>query len=170
MPSSVVKSFADKTGKSVDAVERLWDEAKASAKKQGHKETDDNFYAIVTGILKKMLKITESTTSQGLIMDEKKALQNFADFMTETAASATIKAHGPGDTNQKKTGTDDEKTRKDIEKNDETSSKSDDNIKTHSTSKTDSESQDSEGSDNAETRKKIEKNDKTKRFSFPGRK
>lgn len=56
MPSNIVKSFAEKTGKSVAEVEDLWNQAKTSAKEQGE---GDNF-AYITGILKKMLKLNES--------------------------------------------------------------------------------------------------------------
>lgn len=59
MPASIVKSFADKTGKSVPEVEKLWNKAKALARKDGRKESDDDFFPYVTGILKKMLKIDE---------------------------------------------------------------------------------------------------------------
>jgi len=51
MPSSVVKSFADKSGKSVAEVEKIWDKLKA--------EYGDNYKAIV-GSLKKILKLNES--------------------------------------------------------------------------------------------------------------
>ena len=53
MPASVVKSFADKTGKSVAEVEKMWDTAKKIAKKEGREED----YAYITGILKNALKI-----------------------------------------------------------------------------------------------------------------
>lgn len=59
MPAAVVKSFAKKTGKSVADVEKLWDKAKESAKKQ-RDEDDPNFFRLVVGILKKMLKIEEN--------------------------------------------------------------------------------------------------------------
>jgi len=61
MPSNTVKSFADKTGKSVKEVEKLWNKAKAIVKDEypDVKEGDDKFYSIVVGILKKMLKINE---------------------------------------------------------------------------------------------------------------
>lgn len=63
MPSSVVKSFADKTGKSVAEVEKLWDKAKAIVKDEYKDvpEDSDKFYSLVTGILKKMLKIDEQS-------------------------------------------------------------------------------------------------------------
>lgn len=64
MPAPIVKSFADKTGKSVAEVEKLWDKAKSLAKEEypDVAEDSDRFYQIVTGILKKMLKINESET------------------------------------------------------------------------------------------------------------
>lgn len=60
MPASIIKSFADKTGKSLSDVERLWDKAKQSAKDQ-NREKD---FAYITGILKKMLGIEESLSNQ----------------------------------------------------------------------------------------------------------
>jgi hypothetical protein len=72
MPSNIVKSFAKKTGKSESEVEKLWDRAKKSAKDQGRKETDPKFYNLVTGILKKMLKINEG-----------RKLLSFKRFMNE---------------------------------------------------------------------------------------
>lgn len=56
MPSNVVKSFADKTGKSTQEVEELWDKAKGIAKETGEEEN----YAYITGVLKKMLGLKES--------------------------------------------------------------------------------------------------------------
>lgn len=56
MPNNIVKSFAKKTGKTVQEVEKMWDEAKAIAYKSGHKED----YDYVVGILKNMLKINET--------------------------------------------------------------------------------------------------------------
>ena len=50
MPSSVVKSFANKSGKSVQEVEKIWDDLK--------KEYGED-YARITGTLKKILKINE---------------------------------------------------------------------------------------------------------------
>lgn len=63
MPNSIVKSFADKTGKTVQEVEKLWDGAKELAKKDGRKESDKDFYPYVTGILKNMLKLESVTDS-----------------------------------------------------------------------------------------------------------
>jgi hypothetical protein len=61
MPNSVVKSFSDKSGKSIATVEKLWQAAVESVKKSNPdmKESNDRFYPLVTGLLKKMLKIDE---------------------------------------------------------------------------------------------------------------
>lgn len=56
MPNSVIKSYADKTGKSVAELENLWDKAKEAAKEQGR--TDD--YAYITGIFKNMAGVKEN--------------------------------------------------------------------------------------------------------------
>lgn len=56
MPNNIVKSFAQKTGKSEAEVEKLWDQAKAEAEKA---DVDD-VYAYTVGILKKMLSIKEN--------------------------------------------------------------------------------------------------------------
>lgn len=56
MPNNIVKSFAAKTGKSVQDVEQDWQKAKAIAKDAGHAED----FPYITGILKKMLKTNEN--------------------------------------------------------------------------------------------------------------
>ena len=67
MPASVIKSFAEKTNKSEEEVEKLWQEAKSLAKKSDAKDT----YAYAVGILKKMLKINEANSfREFLIMKE----------------------------------------------------------------------------------------------------
>jgi len=53
MPASVIKSFAEKSGKSVEEVEELWRKAKQAAEEQGHRDE----YDYIVGILKKMLKM-----------------------------------------------------------------------------------------------------------------
>ena len=55
MPASHIKSFAAKSGKSEDAVEKLWQKAKKLAADEGH----GGEYDYITGILKKMLKLEE---------------------------------------------------------------------------------------------------------------
>lgn len=55
MPNSVVKSFAKKYNLSVSEVERHWQTAKATASETLPPSSPD-FYALVVGILKKILK------------------------------------------------------------------------------------------------------------------
>ena len=61
MPAQQLKSFAEKSGKSLKEVEKLWEQAKAIAKKEYADAKDDKFYAIVTGILKNSLGLKEET-------------------------------------------------------------------------------------------------------------
>ena len=58
MPNSIVKSFAEKTGKSISEVEAEWDEAKETVNKK-ISETDEKFYPTVVALLKKKLQINE---------------------------------------------------------------------------------------------------------------
>lgn len=65
MPNSVILGLAKKSGKSEEDVEKLWKEAKVIAKKQ-YPEIDiesDQYFKIVTGILKKMLKLSEDVST-----------------------------------------------------------------------------------------------------------
>lgn len=62
MPSATIASFAKKTGKSEKEVERLWKEAKQAVDKQypDIEKDSDRYYALVTGILKKMVGLKEN--------------------------------------------------------------------------------------------------------------
>lgn len=67
MPSTVVQSFAKRTGKSAAEVEKLWNQAKAQVTKE-YKikeptggQDGGRFYKLVVGILKRMLKINDGT-------------------------------------------------------------------------------------------------------------
>ena len=63
MSNNMIKSFAKKANKSVDEVEKLWDKAKSITSEDKDFASDsDEYYAYATGILKKMLKLNESTT------------------------------------------------------------------------------------------------------------
>lgn len=63
MPSSVVKSFAKRTGKSVADVEAKWKKAQASGKKC------DDQYACATAILKNMLHLESTLIVDGVLAD-----------------------------------------------------------------------------------------------------
>lgn len=83
MPSNVVKSYAEKTGKSEAEVEKLWDKAKEQVSKEYEdvEKDSDQYYSLVTGILKNMLGLKESETFVDLIDNEMQSL----DKLTEEA-------------------------------------------------------------------------------------
>lgn len=61
MPNATIESFAKQSGKSVKEVEELWDKAKKMTDKLDYIEKEsDQYYAYVTGTLKRMLNIDES--------------------------------------------------------------------------------------------------------------
>jgi hypothetical protein len=60
MPNGTVKSIASKSGKTVAAVEKIWDEVKAEAKKKFGKE-DGHFWSYVNSVTHKKCGLTEST-------------------------------------------------------------------------------------------------------------
>jgi len=53
----VIASFAKRSGKSEKDVEAMWHKIKKSLIDQGHKESDDNFFPLLTGSLRNSLKI-----------------------------------------------------------------------------------------------------------------
>ena len=63
-PAGVVHALAIKSGKSEPEVEKMWDEARSIVTKEYKKDEDDeNYWALVTGTLKKMLGVTEDVTA-----------------------------------------------------------------------------------------------------------
>tara|TARA_R110002020_G_scaffold90534_3_gene220439 strand:+ start:1464 stop:1997 length:534 start_codon:yes stop_codon:yes gene_type:complete len=72
MPNNIVKSFSDKTGKSEEEVERLWNKSEQIVKKEYELSAEDEgkFYSLVTGILKNMLKIDENVKSREIKMNK----------------------------------------------------------------------------------------------------
>lgn len=62
MPSPVVKSFAEKSGKSVQTVEKYWDEAKMSAREK-FKNESPSFWAYVNTVVQKRLGLKETKLS-----------------------------------------------------------------------------------------------------------
>ena len=57
MPSPVLYMLAQKARVPKSKAEEFWEKAKVLAKKKGLKDGTTEFYAYVTGILKRMLKI-----------------------------------------------------------------------------------------------------------------
>jgi hypothetical protein len=62
VPSSVIKSFAEKSGHSVSDVEKLWDESKVEAAKK-FKEDDSKFWAYVNATTQRKLGLGRKKTS-----------------------------------------------------------------------------------------------------------
>jgi|TARA_R100000278_G_scaffold113048_1_gene91065 hypothetical protein len=62
MPSPLIKSFSDKSGKSEKEVEELYKDAEEIVKDRysNVEKESDRYYALVVGILKNMLKIESS--------------------------------------------------------------------------------------------------------------
>ena len=58
MPNDIINSFSNKTGKTVKEVEKLWDKAKKIASDNNE---EDN-YQYITGILKNMLSLEDTSS------------------------------------------------------------------------------------------------------------
>lgn len=69
MPNAVINSFAEKTGKSVAEVDKLWNKAKAIAAEEGEGEN----YAYITGIVKKMLGLNETVGFKEFLAQQEKS-------------------------------------------------------------------------------------------------
>lgn len=68
MPNAVVQSYAKQSGESVEAVEKMWDEAKASAHKAHPDWKDgDRLYAYVNGTVAKRLGLKGRSTNESTL-------------------------------------------------------------------------------------------------------
>lgn len=81
MPSNTVKSFAEKSGKSISEVEKAWNKAKAMTHKEypNLSEDNDRFWAIVTKITKNLIGLKESTENSEEILSEALTKDNFVN-------------------------------------------------------------------------------------------
>jgi hypothetical protein len=61
MPSNVVKTIAKKSNKTVAAVEKLWDRAKATASKK-MKKSDKNYWGLVTHLTKRFAHLKKGSS------------------------------------------------------------------------------------------------------------
>ena len=60
MPSKIIKTFANKSGESIEKVEKYWKKSKKIVKKEYDKTKDSKgFYPLVVGTLKNMLKLED---------------------------------------------------------------------------------------------------------------
>ncbi len=62
MPTPLLKSLADKSGKSINLIEKMWNKIKNGLLKT-YKESDSKFYPILVSIIKKKLNISEGIIS-----------------------------------------------------------------------------------------------------------
>jgi hypothetical protein len=62
MPTPMMKKYASEAGTSVEHVEKVWDDAKKSAKEKFGKQSP-RFWAYVNGTVRKVLKLKESKPS-----------------------------------------------------------------------------------------------------------
>ncbi len=54
MPSPLIKSYSERSGKSVSEIEKIWDEAKVTAHEK-FKNEDSHFWAYVNAVVRKQL-------------------------------------------------------------------------------------------------------------------
>ena len=66
MPNAVVKSYAEKTGKSPEHIEGWWKDAEEEAKKK-FKKKSPRYWAYVNGIVKRRAGLSEELTFKELI-------------------------------------------------------------------------------------------------------
>ncbi len=60
MPAAQLKSFAEKSGKSIKELEGYWDEAKKAAARHGFKTEDPSFWAYVSAIVQRRAGLREA--------------------------------------------------------------------------------------------------------------
>lgn len=93
MPNNIIKSFAQRTGKSESEVETAWDKAKDITKKQ-YPEVEmgsEKFYKLLTGVLKKMLSIkTENEGGEGATASQPDGIK-YSDVKPGTHVPFTTK-------------------------------------------------------------------------------
>ena len=66
MPTPMIKSFAKKSGKSVQDVEKIWDKVKASTVGTDHEED----YAYIAGAVKNALGLDENQSTEVMSFKE----------------------------------------------------------------------------------------------------
>lgn len=78
MPNAVVKSYAEKAGKSVEHVEGWWKDAEEQAKKK-FKKKSPRFWAYVNGIVKRRAGLSEDLSFKELYQNIKLLEKEGAD-------------------------------------------------------------------------------------------
>ena len=70
MPSNVVKSYAKQSGKSIQEVEAIWNEAKNDAYKKFGEKEDDRFWSYVNAVTKKRCGLSENICTFKTFLNE----------------------------------------------------------------------------------------------------
>lgn len=72
MPNNIIKSFAEKTGKSISEVDKLWNKAVDIVKDEYKDVTPESekFYKLTTGVLKKMLSLESYDDKMSPILED----------------------------------------------------------------------------------------------------
>lgn len=84
MPNAVVKSYAEKSGKSPEEIEKWWKEAEEESKKKFPKK-GPHYWAYVNGIVKKRAKIKENV-----------GFKDWLEVLNEAPKSWRVQAEGGG--------------------------------------------------------------------------
>ena len=71
MPSSMIKSFAKKAGKSVEKVEKIWDKAKQSVTKRFPEKSEEERIPIIVGLVKHILGVDETAQASTTVSTAK---------------------------------------------------------------------------------------------------
>jgi len=80
MPTPLIKKYAEKTKKSIQTIERMWDEAKKKAKAIRRSEIEDkDYWRLVNGLLKKDLGLNEGQTFKSFLGESSN--EEYASFV-----------------------------------------------------------------------------------------
>ena len=69
MPNSIIKSYAKKTGKSIEDIEKIWNQAKTEAASKFDSE-NGSFWAYVNATTRAKLGLKEHVTFKNFIITE----------------------------------------------------------------------------------------------------
>jgi len=88
MPNAVVKSYAEKSGKSAEHIEGYWKDAEEQAKKK-FKKKSPRYWAYVNGIVKRRAGLSEELTFKELLENIKLLDQQGEDHGTSSTNTTT---------------------------------------------------------------------------------
>ena len=88
MPVPVLQSFAKKSGKSIEELERYWNEAKEAANKKGLDPDSPQYFAYVTSVVKSRAGLKESLIEfcQWIVEEGSELLEQESDISPEEQA------------------------------------------------------------------------------------